>query len=265
MGYHAQDSIHDLAGTWSFSFQETPPRVRFRFSRALQATGLPVYAANVPGNFELDLQANGLIEEPFYGMNIAGLRRYERAHIWYWRTFRATPRPAYQAELVFEGLDCFADIYLNGQRIGSTDNMLIEHVLPVDPYLVDGENELFIHLRPALEEARRHDYPPLLMAGRANWDALHVRKAPHMYGWDIMPRALSAGLWRPVWLRYRPAERLEELYLETQQIARRPGRRLELALHYRVRTRRAARRRVRDRDQWALRRFALSAAGTRTL
>lgn len=208
----------DLGGTWHFAWSETPPAHEYTSAVAFIAAGLTARPATVPGNFELDLQANGLIPEPFYGMNIAALRRYEAAHIWYWTTFRAAPRPGFSAELLFEGLDCYADIYLNGQRVGSTDNMLIEHQLPVDGLLREGGNELFIHIKPAIEQARKYDYPPTLLALRANYDSLFVRKAPHMYGWDIMPRALSAGLWRPVWLQYRPVERLETAFLETLKL-----------------------------------------------
>ena len=41
-----------------------------------------------------------------------------------------------------------------------------------------------------------------------------------MYGWDIAPRAVSAGLWRPVSLQLRPRSRFEWAWLETESIAR---------------------------------------------
>lgn len=51
-----------------------------------------------------------------------------------------------------------------------------------------------------------------------------------------MPRALSAGLWRPVRLLYLPVERLETVYLETLHIASdRSGARLALHFHARLR------------------------------
>jgi len=54
-----------------------------------------------------------------------------------------------------------------------------------------------------------------------------------MYGWDIMPRAVSAGIWRPVRLQFRPAEHLESVYLQTLSLAP-DGQAAELALHYRA-------------------------------
>jgi len=212
-----QPSI-DLNGQWAFAYTLEPPTGEFHTVSELQQAGLTVYPCQVPGNFELDLQAAGLIGDPFYGMNMASLRKYEAAHIWYFRRFAGEQHVGMIPELVFEGLDCYADIYLNGQQIGSCDNMLVEQVLPVAG-LLRKENELLIHIRPAMDEARKYEYPPLLQSLGSNYDALYVRKAPHMYGWDIMPRALSAGLWRPAAVRFRPAEPLEQFYVETLDIS----------------------------------------------
>jgi beta-mannosidase len=227
---HPWPSI-DLIGSWEFAWtEEAAPAARDATS--LTKAGLELRPCRVPGNLELDLQAAGLIEDPFVGMNIAELRHLESAHAWYVRRFHLSERPEGHAELVFEGLDCCADIFLNGKLVGSTANMLIPHVLDVDELLAE-TNELLVHIRPAAEEARRYPYPPGIAAGRCNVDGLHIRKAPHMYGWDIMPRALSAGIWRPVTLRFRPKEHLESAYLQTVSVSP-DGDRAELALHYRA-------------------------------
>jgi beta-mannosidase len=182
--------------------------------------GSRAYDAQVPGNFELDLLAAGEILDPFVGMNIVDLRRFENHHVWYSRTFTvddALPEDGHDLFLVFEGLDCFAEVYLNGEHVASCANMLIPHEIDVtDRVRQETENELLVHLRPAaVEAARRHPYPVGVASGAQTADALYVRKALHMYGWDIFPRALSAGIWRPVRLEACPVERLEEAYLET--------------------------------------------------
>ncbi|MGB9619773.1 MAG: glycoside hydrolase family 2 protein, partial [Armatimonadota bacterium] len=218
MDFRRNQGSIDLCGQWSFAYSEGPTDRRFRSREEIESAGFAIYPCSVPGNFELDLHANGIIDEPFFGMNIAGLTKYERSHVWYFRSFEAAERPGFDAELVFEGLDCFADIYLNGELVASTDNMLIEHVVCVNGCL-RGENELLVHIRPAVEEARKFDYPPSVGALGDFQEALYVRKAPHMYGWDIMPRAVSAGIWRPIRLRYRPVERLEHVFLENVAIA----------------------------------------------
>ena len=107
---------------------------------------------------------------------------------------------------------------------------------------LDGENVLCVEIRPVLARARSRslDYPAGLVAEGSGFESLYVRKAPHMFGWDIMPRAVPAGIWRPVTLRFLPAERLERVFLETETSR---GQRVGgLALHRRAFTDGAAAR-----------------------
>ncbi len=228
-------NTQDLGGDWDLEFS-TGKEVEAVSTRAqLAQLGLPRYRATVPGNFELDLAANGVISaDPFFGMNITQVSAYDYADIWYHRRFSAQVAPDKDVDLVFDGLDCIADIYLNGELAGSTDNMLVEHRLPVSR-LLKADNELLVHIMPALREAKRFDYSTNLWATGACFDSLFIRKAPHMYGWDIMPRAISAGIWRPVRLEYMPKERIEQAYLTTVSIARDAGS-AQMSLWYRVRT-----------------------------
>jgi beta-mannosidase len=230
---HLNRPFLDLNGaSWWFAFAEDDiPGVRTRSD--LEEAGRILRSCRVPGNFELDLQAAGLIEEPFFGMNIAGLRRYETTHVWYGRRFDvSSPVDGWEPWLRLEGVDCFAEIFLNGEHIGGSDNMLVEHEFAVSGQLLPGENELLVHIRPAVREAQRFAYPPGVSGFRQSAESLYVRKAPHMFGWDIMPRALSAGLWRSVSLDFRPAARLDYTYLET---IRSDSSHARLRLRYRAR------------------------------
>ena len=98
-------------------------------------------------------------------------------------------------ELLFKGVDCLAEYWLNGQILGSSDNMFIEHSFDVSGKLdYNRLNNLKVRLRSPLLEAAQKQYDPCMWAMQSNWEQLWIRKAPHSYGWDIMPRALSAGL-----------------------------------------------------------------------
>lgn len=204
----------DLDGEWRLAFSKDQPQNIPTTIAEVNTSGLAQIPARVPGNLELDLQRAGLLPEPFYGLNMLQLREWESCHVWYFRRFSACPAPGCLPQLVFEGIDCYAEVYLNGVRVGSSDNMLVEQIFAVGDAL-RAENELVVHIRPTLLEAQNYEYPPLLTAGAINQESLYVRKAPHMFGWDIMPRALSAGLWRSVRLQYIPQQRLEEAYLQT--------------------------------------------------
>jgi len=208
----------DLTGTWSWAISEKACLNACSLAD-LESQGLSIRPCQVPGCLETDLHAAGLIGDPFVGLNILEVQAYEEHHVYYALSFEvdAADRDA-EAHLVFEGLDCFADIWLNGEQVGSAANMLVEHRFPVTGRLRE-HNELFVHIRPAVIEARRHDYPTGLRTKRVNYEGLRVRKAPHMFGWDIMPRAVSAGIWRPVRIEFLPEARLKSLHLETLSIA----------------------------------------------
>jgi beta-mannosidase len=207
----------DLSGEWKFAYSHNATEILTTESD-IRSAGLDLLPATVPGNFELDLLRNGVIDEPYFGMNIVGLRKYEQTHVWYACTFQEVPQPGTLPYLKFEGLDCIAEIYLNGSLLAQTDNMLIEHEFCVDG-LLRSTNEIVVHLKPVFEEAKKYDYPASASAWANNYESLYIRKAPHMYGWDIMPRALSAGIWRPVTLRYLPTEHLDRLFIETCSVA----------------------------------------------
>lgn len=223
----------DLSGEWSFAYGPRPLVDDVNTISGVKRAGYLPYPCTVPGNFELDLQANGLIEDPFFGMNITRLRELEDRHVFYFRRFTASPPPNTDTVLVFEGLDCCADVYLNGEMLGCGDNMLVEQVFCRVDRLLRDNNELLVHILPAVEQAKSHWYPPSLAALGVNYESLYVRKAPHMYGWDIMPRAVSAGIWRPVRLRFIPTERFEDVFLETTSVS---ASRADLVLHYRAST-----------------------------
>ncbi|MBN1810061.1 MAG: glycoside hydrolase family 2 [Planctomycetes bacterium] len=219
MDFRKGQPLLSLDGEWSFAFTSAFSEALNVSSRsALEAAGLNFRPCSVPGNLELDLLAAGLINDPFQGMNTVALMECEDYHVWYVRRFDAGALAGSRGELVFNGIDCLADIYLNGKPLGSVDNMLVEHVFDVTG-LLRRDNELLVHIRPAMQEASRYDYPPGVAAGPVNRESLFVRKAPHMYGWDIMPRAVSAGIWRSVFLRGMPEERLERVFLATTAVA----------------------------------------------
>jgi beta-mannosidase len=224
---HFRQELRDGWGlAWDSSSRHFPTL------KALQQSGLPLIPASVPGNFEIDLERAGIEKDLLLGMGITAVRKYERNHVWYACRFpSARTGPAgQQAFLIFEGSDCFATYYLNGDLLGESDNALVEHEFEVTG-LLRLENDLVVHFRPASIEAKKFDYPAHAATFQANYDSLYVRKPPHVYGWDIMPRALSVGLWRPVSLVWRPKERLEQVFLRTLQA---DGRTASLNLHIRA-------------------------------
>jgi beta-mannosidase len=203
-----------LNGTWNLTYGPQP----LAGPAEAPDSGWPAIPATVPGNVELDLMAAGELDDPSVGNRVYDLRKYETYEWWYSRTF---PTPDFDkgrsVELVFEGLDCLGTIWLNGERIGDTDNMFITHRFDVtDRLRSDGDNELVVRIASAVLEGRRHEAEPYEYAhGAWFFESLAIRKAPHMFGWDIMPRMVSAGLWRDVSLEVLEPTRWRSVYWTT--------------------------------------------------
>lgn len=174
--------------------------------------------ATVPGNVELDLSRAGeLPADLFRGEAILAVGALEEREWWYETTFSLEEDELGQdLELEFAGVDGDADYFLNGIWLGSSDNSLIEHVLALGGAARPGPNRLVVHLRPLRPPPEAADLVPLWsLDDQLRQDSLWARKAPHTYGWDIMPRALSAGLWRPVSLVGHQSYEISHLYLAT--------------------------------------------------
>ena len=71
--------------------------------------------AQVPGNVEIDLERAGKEPDPFFGENIYRFRKYEFYRWQFERDFLAPEKGEGEWKLIFEGLNNFAEVYLNGR------------------------------------------------------------------------------------------------------------------------------------------------------
>ena len=92
----------------------------------------------------LDLLRNKLIPDPFYRDNEAKLQWIENADWEYRTTVQVTPEMLAHKniELVFEGLDAYAKVYLNDKLMLTADNMFREWRVDVKSDLKAGANQL---------------------------------------------------------------------------------------------------------------------------
>ncbi|MFT3763212.1 MAG: glycoside hydrolase family 2 TIM barrel-domain containing protein [Pseudoxanthomonas sp.] len=189
------------------------------------------HAAAVPGTVHTDLLANGLIADPYVGAPEAGLQWIGLAD-WEYRTDFDAPRDARDAarsELVFEGLDTFAEVFLNGDKLLDADNSFRTWRVPVQGRLRASGNELRIVFRSPIAkllpqvQAMPHkiagNYPSPY--GDEPTDAMtgnFARKPGYHYGWDWGPRYVTAGAWKPVKLRSWDALRIDDLQLRQDRV-----------------------------------------------
>ncbi len=172
--------------------------------------GLPVIEATVPGNVEMDLMREGILPDLYFSTNTLEAQNWEDAHYWYFAEFEVENVDSY---LDFEGIDTIADIYVNGEFVQSVDNMFTRY--RVRPAFRPGRNEVVVHIMPVMLEARKFPNPAAATMMKYNYASAFIRKAPHSFGWDIMPRILTSGLWKPVTLRENRPDHIEEFYATT--------------------------------------------------
>ena len=209
----------NLSGAWKLTYGPCPDAPR-ELPQMAPSEDWPTIAATVPGNVELDLVAAGRIEPLEKGDRVYQALKLESHQWWYRRSFKASPgAPGEKAELVFDGLDCLGTIWLNGKLVGQPANMLVEHRFDVTSLLApDGANEVVVRIDPAVPAGRAAVHTGWEWAQEGHWESLSIRKAAHMYGWDIMPRIVSAGIWKDVRLDWIRPIRLSSVYWYTRTV-----------------------------------------------
>ena len=77
------------------------------------------YPATVPGVVHTDLLDNKIIEDPFLRLNERGLQWIDKEDWIYETTFDLTSDMLSEnnIEVIFKGLDTYADVYLNDKKI----------------------------------------------------------------------------------------------------------------------------------------------------
>jgi beta-mannosidase len=174
--------------------------------------------AMVPGCVHTDLLANKKIGDPFYGQNEKDQQWIDK-YSWEYRTSFVADDSLLareRLELVWKGLDTYAEVSLNGTPVLSANNMFREWRVDVKSFVRRGENTLLVQLRSPIAEVKSA-YDRLGYVLPASNDqvtpmvSMFTRKAPYHYGWDWGPRFVTSGIWRPVLLEAWDDARIDDV------------------------------------------------------
>jgi beta-mannosidase len=176
------------------------------------------HPATVPGTVHTDLFNNRLIEDPFFGENEKQVQWIENED-WIYRTSFGVDRRLLEADrvdLVCEGLDTYADVFLNDSLILSACNMFRTWRVDVKDLLLPEGNSLRVVLHSPIKEAQ-----PLLesLPYQLPDDRAVTRKAPYQYGWDWGPRLVTSGIWKPVFLEAYNDIRLAGIFIRQGEVS----------------------------------------------
>ncbi len=171
-------------------------------------------AARVPGGTFTDLMAANKIPDPFDRENEKQVQWVADRDWEYRREFEVGDDLLKEdrVELFCAGLDTLAEVTLNGQPVGKSDNMFRSYAWDVTAILKPGKNTLAIVFRSPVayinKRQQERKLPTMMNGGMA-----HLRKVQSHFGWDWGPRLPISGIWREIALRGYSTARLGDVRL----------------------------------------------------
>jgi beta-mannosidase len=163
--------------------------------------------AEVPGCVHTDLLRAGKIPDPFVGTNEKSLQWIEHADWEYRTSFEADAAllGREKIEIVFHGLDTYADVSVNGARVLEANNMFRTWRADIKSHVVAGTNTVVVRFRSPIAAVK-----PLYDQAK-EMVSMFARKAPYHYGWDWGPRFVTSGIWRPAAIEAWDEVRLDDV------------------------------------------------------
>ena len=189
-------------------------------------------SATVPGSVQQDLMAAGIVLDPFTGLNEAAIQWVGLTGWQYRRSIDVTPAMLARGhlDLVFDGLDTFAQVRVNGTALIAADNAHRRWRGEAKPLLHVGANTLTIAFASPIRTLQ-----PMVLAEKdplpGEYDSAfgdepkgrqtspYIRKPKYQYGWDWGPRIVTIGPWRPVLLEAWDDARIGTLRLEQEALS----------------------------------------------
>lgn len=180
------------------------------------------YPVTVPGTVLSGLLENEEIEDPFYRDNEYKTRELFWKDYEFIREFEADDALLAQEkiDLVCEGLDTLADVYINEKKVLSADNMHRTFKVPVKSVLKRGKNRIRIEFRSVLQYIENYPYRKnreikYVPCGAMKGNEL-IRKAHSMFGWDWGPQLIDAGIFRDIYLTAYSGAKLDEVWIRQE-------------------------------------------------
>ena len=179
-------------------------------------------AATVPGDVHLDLLANKRIPDPFYRDDESKLQWIEQASWEYQDTFDVPAGLLGKAnvDLVFDGLDAAAEVYLNDAHVLSATNMFRIWRVPAKDHLHAGKNVLRVEFPSPIKSAEKVAATDPWQAKTHTEPKTYVRKAAYEYGWDWGPRFVTSGIGRPVRLEGWDKVRIADFAIRQRDVSK---------------------------------------------
>jgi beta-mannosidase len=209
-----------LDGAWTITPMplEAEGETGYKLFTETNAERLP---AQVPGEVHLDLMRLGRMPDPDISDNAREHCRWPEEHSWWYR-IEFTPPAGFLANLqqriIFEGIDLYGQIFVNGKLAGTSKDAFARMDFDVKRLLHEGANELVVRVTSGTEllpkEGRGSGFRGVHSVRSFDQRRL-LRKPAFSYGWDWCDPLPNIGLWRGVRLEGRTKVIIDHLRLDT--------------------------------------------------
>jgi beta-mannosidase len=187
--------------------------------------------ATVPGTIQQDLIAAHIAPDPFIGQNEAAIQWAGLTGWQYRRTIQVTPAMLARdrVDLVFDGLDTFATVTVNGHPLLTADNAHRRWRADAKPLLKAGPNTVELRFASPIRTLQ-----PMVLAEKnplpGEYDSAfgdepqgkqtspYIRKPKYHYGWDWGPRIVAIGIWKSARLEAWDGARVDRLTIEQEAV-----------------------------------------------
>lgn len=187
------------------------------------------YSAQVPGLVHTDLLRQGLIDDPYIALNERSVQWVDKEDWVYETTFQTNLANGKSVDLCLDGLDTYADVYLNDSLIIKADNMFRRWRTEVTSLLRKGDNTLRVYLHsPIKVDMPKWEKTPRVYRGANDQSenggifdrhlSVFARKAGYHYGWDWGPRLVTSGIWRDVYLEAWADARITDTHFRQRKV-----------------------------------------------
>ena len=204
----------DLNGTWKVTWVPHGSDIGFVLRPDFVPEGW--LDARIPEDIHATLRRAGAIRGNTYDKREDEEHWIEEADWVYCRRFRGPDDCQGTLQLVFDGLDTFCEIWLNGEPLGCTDNMFRPWRFDVTGRVLPGRlNRLVVRVLSATAAVEGRTGDIFSITGS---DRIFARKAQMSYGWDFCARCVTAGIWKGARLESVPELAMPEAYAYTDRL-----------------------------------------------
>jgi len=153
--------------------------------------------AQVPGDVHNDLKIAGKIPDPYWSDNASQCGWVTECDWAYIKDFELSEKDIDSHMFVeFDGIDTFADVYLNGEKLGVAANMFLKYTYDIKELVKSGKNRFVVYVKSIKNMMK--DFPEEGYFGCFNVQRIFIRKAQCHFSWDWAPNFPATGIWGDV-------------------------------------------------------------------